>query len=274
MKISDADFIRLRDFMYKKFGINLAEKRVLIEGRLTSVLNKRGYTDFGPYIDDVMKDTTGKELSLLVSKLTTNFTYFLREEGHYEFLKKNVLPAWKQKAAGRRIWSAACSSGEEPYSLAMVLTDFLGPMVAPQIKIDASDISENVMEQAKAGVYNMDKISKLPKGWVPRFFDKNGTDYAVKQSLKSMINYRYFNLNDLINWPTGAYDVIFCRNVMIYFDQPTRQALSKRLYNALKPGGYLIIGMSETLVNLSTGFKYVQPSIYQREAPTMASLQK
>ena len=272
MKISDKDFIRLRDFMYKKFGINLAEKRLLIEGRLSMMLQKRGYSDFGPYIDDVMRDVSGKELSVLVSKLTTNFTYFMREEGHYDFLTKKVFPAWKADIshANRRIWSAASSSGEEPYSLAMVVSNFFG-VAARQIKIEASDISDNVLEQARAGVYSQDKISKLPKAWITQYFDKHSdTEYAVKPALKSLIQYKYFNLNDTAHWLTRAYDVIFCRNVMIYFDQPTRQALTKRLYDALKPGGYLIIGMSETLVNLKTDFVYLQPSVYQRPAETAA----
>lgn len=268
MKISDADFIRLRDFMYNKFGINLAQKRILIEGRLSMTLSKRGYTDFAPYIDDVMQDTTGKEVSLLVSKLTTNFTFFLREEGHYNFLVKNVFPFWGKDRAGasRKIWSAACSSGEEPYSLAMVITNFFG-LQSPRIKIDASDISQHVLDVAGAGVYSAERISKLPKEWVKRYFNQCGEDaYEVKAILKAMIQYRYFNLNDPACWPVRAYDIIFCRNVMIYFDQVTRQALSKRLFNALRPGGYLVIGMSETLVNLKTEFKYIQPSVYRREA--------
>ncbi|MEA5058852.1 MAG: protein-glutamate O-methyltransferase CheR [Candidatus Pelethousia sp.] len=267
MKISDADFIRLRDFMYHKFGINLAQKRILIEGRLSMTLTKRGYTDFGPYIDDVMRDLTGKEVSLLVSKLTTNFTFFLREEGHYHFLAKQVFPSWKNDKIGanRKIWSAACSSGEEPYSLAMAISNFFG-MQAAHIGIDASDISQNVLDTAKTGVYDGERISKLPKDWVIKYFTKKGEDeYEVKPTLKAMIQYRYFNLNDPLRWPFRTYDIIFCRNVMIYFDQVTRQALSKRLFDALKPGGYLIVGMSETLVNLKTDFKYVQPSVYRRE---------
>lgn len=268
LKLSDADFIRLRDFMYTKFGINLAEKRILIEGRLNMMVTKRGYSDFGPYIDDVLRDPSGKEVSMLVSKLTTNFTFFLREEGHYDYLNKKVFPLWKEDRVGtvRRIWSAASSSGEEPYSLAMVVSNFFGPR-ANQIKIDASDISENVLDIAKAGVYNSERISKLPADWVQRFFTRRAEDqYEIKPQLKAMVNYRYFNLNDPAHWVRNTYDVIFCRNVMIYFDQPTRQALSQRLFDALKPGGYLIIGMSETLVNLKTGFKYIQPSIYRREA--------
>lgn len=268
MKISDADFVRLRDFMYNKFGINLAQKRTLIEGRLNMTLSQRGYTDFGTYIDDVMRDVTGREVSLLVSKLTTNFTFFLREEGHYSFLTKNVFPLWKSDRLGesRKIWSAACSSGEEPYSLAMVASEFF-KLQSSRIKIDASDISQHVLDAAKAGIYNTERISKLPPEWVMRYFVKRDEEeYEVKPGLKSMIQYKYFNLNDSMYWPSHTYDIIFCRNVMIYFDQVTRQALSQRLYNALKPGGYLIIGMSETLVSLNTEFKYVQPSIYKCEA--------
>lgn len=267
LKLGDGDFIRLRDFMHSKFGINLAEKRILIEGRLNMMLTKRGYTDFGPYIDDVLRDPTGKEVSLLVSKLTTNFTFFLREEGHYNFLTKHVFPLWKGDgaAAGRRIWSAASSSGEEPYSLAMVIANFFG-LQAGQIKIDASDISQNVLDMAKAGIYNGERISKLPPDWVQKYFTQRGPDeFEIKPAIKAMVQYRYFNLNDVLHWASRTYDVIFCRNVMIYFDQATKQALSKRLFDAIKPGGYLIIGMSETLVNLKTDFKYIQPSIYRRE---------
>ena len=268
LKLSDADFFRLRDFMHAKFGINLAEKRILIEGRLNMMVSKRGYTDFGPYIDDVMRDPTGKEVSVLVSKLTTNFTFFLREEGHYDFLTHKVFPVWKNDgpASIRRIWSAASSSGEEPYSLAMVIANSFAHK-ASRIKIEASDISQYVLDIAKAGVYNGERISKLPPDWVQRYFTKLGEDeYEIKPQLKAMVQYRYFNLNDPAHWATRSYDVIFCRNVMIYFDQATRQALSERLFDALKPGGYLIIGMSETLVNLKTEFRYIQPSVYRREA--------
>lgn len=269
MKITDAEFTRLVDYMYKKFGINLKQKRVLIEGRLSLMLTQRGYKDYNSYINDVIKDTTGQEVSLIVSKLTTNFTYFLREEGHYDFMVKNILPAWKTNppASELKIWSAASSSGEEPYSIAMVVSNYFGFSMPVRVSIQASDISDHVLKQAKAGVYNKERTSKLPKGWVSRFFKKNKEDeYEVNDAIKSMVNYRYFNLNDVAQqWPARQYDILFCRNVMIYFDQPTKQALCKRLFDALKPGGYLFIGMSETLVNLQTDFTYIQPSIYQRK---------
>lgn len=268
MKISDRDFERLRDYMYNKYGINLAQKRVLIEGRLSLVVSQKGYNDFTQYIDALFSDTTGSEVSLLVSKLTTNYTYFLREEGHYDFMVQKVLPQWKTKPAGSelRIWSAASSSGEEPYSIAMVTSNYFAMNRNVRINIHASDISENVLGQARSGIYNTERIAKLPKDWVTKFFKKTGDDeYVIIDQLKSLVAFKYFNLNDSIGWQRNYYDIIFCRNVMIYFDQPTRQALSKKLFEALKPGGYLFIGMSETLVNLKTDFDYVQPSIYMRK---------
>ncbi len=267
MKTTDRDFQRLRDYMYDKFGINLAQKRVLIEGRLSSMLVQRGYKDFSSYIDDMMADKSGQEVSLLVSKLTTNFTYFLREQGHYEFLKENVLKPLKESGTLKKlkIWSAASSSGEEPYSIALVTTDYFSPGKNVQTSIRASDISEHVLAMAREGAYSEDRVAQLPKNWVPLYFKKRADGmYVVNDEIKRMVSYQYFNLNDSVGWVTNAYDVIFCRNVMIYFDRPTRDALVKRLYNALVPGGYLFIGMSESLINLETEFSYVKPSIYQK----------
>lgn len=265
IKITDAEFTRLVDYMYTKFGINLKQKRVLIEGRLNMMLTQRGYKDYTAYLDDLMKDRSGQEVSLVVSKLTTNFTYFLREEGHYDYMVKNILPEWKTPGKPElKIWSAASSSGEEPYSLAMVVSNFFG-YTKPRASIVASDISEHVLKQAREGVYNTERTSKLPSGWVTRYFKKlPDGQYQVNDQIRNMVTYKYFNLNDTNHWTRNTYDIIFCRNVMIYFDQPTKQALTKRIYDALKPGGYLFIGMSETLVNLQTEFKYLQPSIYKK----------
>lgn len=268
MKLTDAEFTRLVDYMYTKFGINLSKKRVLIEGRLNLMLTQRGFSNYTDYINTVMRDKTGQEDSALVSKLTTNFTYFLREEGHYDFMVHNILPAWKEKPIGRKIWSAASSSGEEPYSISMVLSNYFG-YAKPSfpISIQASDISQNVLKQAKDGIYTADKIEKLPSGFATRFFKKLPDErYQVTDAIRGMVDYKYFNLNDTIDWQRQYYDLIFCRNVMIYFDQPTKQTLTKRLYDALKPGGHIFIGMSETLVNLNTDFEYVKPSIYRKKA--------
>ncbi|MDO5111654.1 MAG: protein-glutamate O-methyltransferase CheR [Clostridia bacterium] len=269
MKTTDNEFERLRDYMYDRFGINLSQKRVLIEGRLSSMLTQRGYTDFSSYIDDLMKDRTGQEASLLVSKLTTNFTYFLREAGHYDFMRDTVIKPMLEKNTRQqlRIWSAASSSGEEPYSIAMTAADCLGLNKNIQVNIKASDISDHVLKLAREGVYAPDRVAQIPPSWLTRYFTKTKDgNYAVKPDIKRMITYQYFNLNDTIGWGQRIYDVVFCRNVMIYFDKPTRQALIKRLYDTLTPGGYLFIGMSESLINLTTDFTYIKPSVYQRPA--------
>lgn len=275
MKTTDREFERLRDYMYNKYGINLSQKRVLIEGRLSAMLVQRGYTNFDKYIDDVIADRSGHEVSLLVSKLTTNFTYFLREQGHYDFLKEFVLKPIKEGNGKRslKIWSAASSSGEEPYSIALVVTDFFGLGSTVQTSIRASDISDHVLSMAREGAYTEDRVTQLPKPWIAKYFKKRADGmYVVDDSIKRMVSYQYFNLNDNIGWQKNVYDVLFCRNVMIYFDRPTRQALVSRLYDSIAPGGYLFIGMSESLINLDTKFKYIKPSIYQKvDEKTMPS---
>ena len=264
--MNDAEFGRLVRFMQERYGINLSRKRVLVEGRLGLMLKQRGYKTYTDYINHLECDNTGEEVAVLVSKLTTNFTFFLREDAHYRFLTERVLPAWRvPQAGGYQLWSAACSSGEEPYTLAMVLANYFGYGVRKDIKIVASDISENVLARARAGVYSLDQIDKLPADWIPRFFTQTkDAAYEVKAPLKAMVDYKYFNLNDTRYWQQ-QYDIVFCRNVMIYFDAPTKQRLIERLYQSVKPGGYLFIGMSETLVTMDTKFTYMQPSIYRKE---------
>lgn len=264
MTLTEKEFNELRDYMYYKFGVNLKGKQVLIEGRLSPMLKKRGYTNFTDYIRDLKSDKTGNEESLVVSKLTTNFTYFLRENVHYEFMTREILP--KLERWELNVWSAACSSGEEPYSIAMVATDyFTKNRQVANIRINASDISNHVLTLAREGQYSIDMINKLPEEWVKRYMvSQSDGFYRVNDALKKLVTFRYFNLMETVGWPRSAYDILFCRNVMIYFDQPTRQSLSKRLFEAVKPGGYLFIGTSESLVSLKTSFEYVKPAIYRK----------
>ncbi|MEG0181369.1 MAG: protein-glutamate O-methyltransferase CheR [Romboutsia sp.] len=267
MKLTNKDFVQLKTFMYNNYGINLENKRTLIETRLVLMVKRLGFEDFKSYIDNLMQDKTGEQAAVLVEKLTTNFTYFMREEQHFEFLKDEVLiPHFKKpKIGGLKIWSAASSTGEEPYCIAMLVASIFGKNSKLKVSITASDISNNVLKQAKNGIYSEDKISKLPQVWVKNFFQKiNDKNYGIVESIKSLVDFKYFNLNNYIGWDKSKYDVIFCRNVMIYFDNPTKQKLSKRLYESLKPGGYLIIGMSENLSNLDTDFERVKPSVYRK----------
>ncbi|HSQ88022.1 protein-glutamate O-methyltransferase CheR [Romboutsia sp.] len=267
MELTNKDFVRLKNFMYNNYGINLENKRTLIETRLVLMVKRLGFADFKSYIDSLMQDKTGEQASILVDKLTTNFTYFMREEQHYEFLKDEVLlPNLKKPSIGGiKIWSAASSTGEEPYCTAMLVASIFGKNAKSKVSITASDISNSVLKQAKAGIYSEDKISKLPQLWVKNFFQKiNDKNYVVIENVKNLVEFKYFNLNNKIGWDKCKYDVIFCRNVMIYFDNPTNHKLSKRLYESLKPGGYLIIGMSESLSNLETDFERVKPSVYRK----------
>ncbi|MEN2257873.1 protein-glutamate O-methyltransferase CheR [Paraclostridium benzoelyticum] len=267
MELTNQDFLRLKNYMYNNYGINLENKRTLIETRLLLMVKKLGFTDFKSYIDNLMKDSTGEQASTLVEKLTTNFTYFMREEQHYDFLKNEILmPSLKRPhAGGIKIWSAASSTGEEPYCIAMLVSSILGKSSKFKVSITASDISDNVLKQAKAGIYSEDKISKLPAAWKKSFFKKvSEKNYMIDDNVKQLIDFKYFNLNNSLGWEKCKYDVIFCRNVMIYFDTPTKQRLIKRLYDSLKPGGYLIIGMSENLSNLQTDFQRVKPSVYRK----------
>lgn len=265
MQLTNHDFLRLKNYMYNNYGINLENKRTLIETRLVLMVKKLGFPDFKSYIDNLMKDSTGEQASIIVEKLTTNFTYFMREEQHYDFLKNDILvPTLKKnRMGGIKIWSAASSTGEEPYCIAMLVSSILGKTAKSKVSITASDISNNVLKQAKEGIYSQEKVSKLPSPWKKTFLRKiNEKNYIIDDSVKELIDFKYFNLNNGLGWEKGKYDVIFCRNVMIYFDTPTKQRLIKRLYDSLKPGGYLIIGMSENLSNLKTDFQRVKPSVY------------
>lgn len=267
MELTNKDFVRLTDFMYNNYGINLKNKKTLIETRLVLMVKNLGYADFKSYIDNLMQDKSGEQVSILVDKLTTNFTYFMREEKHFDFLNEEVIqPALKKPPIGGvKIWSAASSTGEEPYGIAMLVSSILGRTPKLRVSITASDISKNALKQAKAGIYSEDKIAKLPQLWVKNYFRKiNDKNYEVIEEVKKAIEYKYFNLNSKIGWERGKYDVIFCRNVMIYFDNSTNKELSNRLYDSLKPGGYLIIGMSESLSNLDTKFERVKPSVYRK----------
>ncbi len=268
MKLTNDDFLYLKTFMHKNYGINLENKRTLIETRLGIVIKKLGFNDFKSYIDKLMGDKTGEYVSIIVGKLTTNYTYFMREEAHFEFLRNEIfVPALKKSPIGGiKIWCAASSTGEEPYCISMLATSIFGSTAKFKVSITASDISNNVLIQAKNGIYTDEKIAKLPQNWVKNYMTKVDTkNYEINSSIKSLVDFKYFNLNQNIGWEVRRYDVIFCRNVMIYFDNPTKQALCKRLYDSLKPGGYLIIGLSENLSNLETKFERVKPSVYKKK---------
>lgn len=268
MNIEDRDFHRLRTYMQQNYGINLEKKRTLIEGRLVNSIAAAGFDSFHDYIEDILSDTTGKKTDQLLTKLTTNYTYFMREETHYKFMVNVALPELTSKIKDHdlRIWSAGCSSGEEPYTTAMVLDNYFGIQKREwDSTILATDISPRVLEHAAVGVYPGEHLEKLPDPWKKRYFKNLGEDrFEISKSIKNEVVFGEFNLMDNFSRFKRKFHIIFCRNVMIYFDTPTKAALSKKFYDAIVPGGYLFIGLSETLSGIFNGFEQVSPGIYKK----------
>lgn len=268
MVIEEQDFQRLRKYMYDNFGINLEKKRTLVEGRLMNPVAAAGFDSFHDYLEDVLGDRSGKKVDELITKLTTNYTYFMREEVHYKFMVETALPEWRAKIRDRdlRIWSAGCSSGEEAYTAAIVLDNYFGAEKRSwDAKILATDISPRVLKLAAEGMYAREQLEKLPAAWVNKYFVSLGEDrFALKDEIKKEVIFGEFNLMGSFQRFKRKFHIIFCRNVMIYFDTPTKSALVKRFFDALEPGGYLFIGLSETLTGVFDGFTQIAPAIYRK----------
>jgi chemotaxis protein methyltransferase CheR len=270
LKISDADFKRLHEMMESKYGINLKQKRVLIEGRLSNTITQRGFADFTSFLNMVYADRTGTEMVALLNKLTTNHTYFMREEEHYKYMKDVVLPYFEKEKKDRRVylWSAASSSGEEPYTNIMQLLEYFSARSTMwNLSTLATDISQRVLDIAKTGVYSKESMSKLPDLWKKKYFTPLPNDkdnFKVSPEVTRRVEFKTFNLMDKIPFRTYPFDLIFCRNVMIYFEMPVKVELVNRLYEVIRPGGYLFIGHAESIPRDKTKFEYVKPAIYRK----------
>ena len=267
--ISDTDFQRMVQFIHKEYGIDLSKKRQLISSRLSNALKERGYTDFHSFVEHLFQAKDPAELELVLNKLTTNYTFFLREKEHFTFFAQTVLPELERRHQRDRvlsIWSAGCSSGEEPYTLSIYLKEYFGSNARYwDTRILATDISQQALNKAVNGKYQIP--ADMPDAWLRKYFrqDKATNQYQVSQELRDNVIFRTFNLMDPIRFKL-KFDVIFCRNVMIYFDQPTRDALVRRFWEAMNPGGYLYISHSESLGQTHL-FHLVAPSIYRKRQP-------
>ncbi len=264
--ISDEDFRKLTNFIKSEYGITLQEKRQLVTSRLSSLLAEEGHTNFTQFVSQLLRERNPQKIEKVLNRLTTNYTFFMRETEHFEFFTKVILPELVRKYQHKKvlsIWSAGCSSGEEPYNLSMYIKDFLGPQASQwDTRILATDISQKAMAKAKQGIYELPDT--LPPAWRKKYFRQvQGNRYAVSQEIRDNVIFQTFNLMDPIKFRI-KFDVIFCRNVMIYFDQPTKDALVRRFYDATTPGGYLMISHSE---NLSKDAPYatVAPSTFQKK---------
>ena len=265
LTISDADFNRMVKFVQSNYGIDLHAKRQLINSRLGGVIKNKGYEDFKSYVDFLLTKGSGDDINELLSKLTTNYTYFQRETESFDYYVKNILPDITKKHKKDKIlsiWSAACSSGEEPYNVTMYMMDYFGAHWKEwDARMLATDLSVDVLAKARRGVYQLP--DNLPNHWKREYFKPStGNRYEIQQKVKQNVIFRQFNLMDPIQFKR-KFDVIFCRNVMIYFDQPTKTALINRMYDATVPGGYLIISLSENLPP-DTKWKRCTSAIFQK----------
>ena len=267
LTISDDDFRRLTSFIQAHYGINLTEKRQLVSSRLSSVVSEQGYSSFTPFITKLLEEKNPNQLELVLNRLTTNYTFFMREQEHFEFFEKTILPDLvrrHQRDKVLAIWSAGCSSGEEPYNISICIKEFLGAQAKLwDTRVLATDISQQAMAKAKRGIYDLPDT--IPDHWRKRYFNKvAGSDgkYQVAPEIRNNVIFQTFNLMDPIKFRL-KFDVIFCRNVMIYFDQPTTDALVRRFYDATVPGGYFLISHSENL-SKNAPYRTIAPSTFQK----------
>lgn len=267
--ITDSEFQRIVSYMHKNYGIDLSQKRVLVGGRLENYLARNGYASCDEYMAKVENNPGGEEATDIVNALTTNHTYFMRESEHFDFMQKTVLPWAKAKAAATkdlRIWCGASSTGEEPYTLAMVLMDYFGLEHSSwDTKVLATDISTRVLAHAARGIYLKEDIDPLPSKWKQRYFKQiSAEEYQVKDVLKNELIFRQFNLMNPLPF-RKRFHIVFLRNVMIYFPNETKHQLVQRIYDCMEPGGYLFIGTTESLDRHKINFQYVQPSVYRKQ---------
>lgn len=269
LTISDQEYHLLTSFLKRNFGINLPDsKRYLVIARLQAVLQEKGMSDFTDFLDYLASDSSGEALETLLSRLTTNHTYFMREDTHFEYVKTTILPELvkKLKEQDLRIWSAGCSSGQEPYTLAMVIAEYFGTQKGSwDTRILATDISPRVLEIAKTGIYDAGNLSHLPENWHKRYFKVVDNDHReLLSSIKNEVIFRYYNLMKQPFPFKKKFHMIFCRNVMIYFDSSTRKKLIQAFYDATAEGGYFFVGLSESLNRQEIPYNYIRPSIYRR----------
>lgn len=267
--ITTEEFQRFRTLIYDESGISLGEqKKPLLASRLSKRLRDLDLSTFSEYYAKVAEDQTREEFTRLLDLISTNKTDFFREPKHFDFLRDRIIPDL-EPIKRIRIWSSACSTGEEPYTIAMTLFENLQNPTAWDCKILASDLSTRVLAKASSGLYDEDRFRGVPSEVVKRHFlrgrgDQQGV-FKVKPHLSDVITFRRLNLMDDHFPIKHPLDLIFCRNVMIYFDRPTQERLVNKFHDYLIPGGYLFIGHSESLQWLTHPFKAIAPTIYQRE---------
>jgi len=260
--LSNQLFAKIADTVYRLCGINLPPgKEELVKVRLGKRLRALGLGSYKAYLDLVQRDA--QELALMIDALTTNKTSFFREPQHFEFLRQHAPSLLTAKRV--RLWSAGCSSGEEPFTLAIVLSEAFSDLARRDLRILATDLSSRMVARVREAVYDEEVLREVPAALLQKYFErvptKEGPAYRASEALRSLV--RVAQLNLMEPWPMkGPFDAIFCRNVMIYFDKATQGRLVQRFGEYLKPGGHLFVGHSESLTGLSHELRYVKPAVY------------
>lgn len=271
--LDDREFRRLASFIERELGIRMPEsKRVMLESRLQKRLRLHGLGSFREYVDYVFSERGLRtEMINMIDAVTTNKTDFFREADHFDFLRSRILPGLAENGAGRTLsfWSAGCSSGEEPYTLAMVLEDFRSRTPRMDYRILATDISSRVLEAAERAIYDMDKVEPIPYDYKKRFLlrskNPDRAEVRIRPELRAKVDFRRVNFMDETYPVPSGFDTVFCRNVIIYFDRPTQERILGHICAHIRPGGWLFIGHSETLTGMNLPLRGTAPTIYQRE---------
>ena len=268
-ELTFGEFEKIRKYIKDNFGISLSdEKKTLVHSRLRTTLDELGFNSFTQYFDYLISDKTGEAIKRFVEKITTNHTFFMRESDHFDYFRENVLPYIQTEYGSQRdmrMWCAACSSGEESVTLQIICHDYFkktGHNWDSQLL--ATDISTKVLDKAVAGQYPTEALVNMPIEWRTNYFTKVDSQFSkVTDEILKNITYRKFNLMD--NFPfKKKFQVIFCRNVMIYFDTQTRDSVVRKFFEVTEPGGYLFIGHSESISNSNTGYQYIKPAVYRK----------
>ncbi|MDE1170671.1 MAG: protein-glutamate O-methyltransferase CheR [Verrucomicrobium sp.] len=274
-QLTDQEYETVRRLVYEYSRIDLGEKRrELVAARLGKRLKATGLPDYASYCAFLTSPQGAQELTHLVDAISTNHTFFFRELKHFEFLRETILPAYVQNAAREglppvfRTWSAGCASGEEPYSIAIFLDLFFRSHPQWSWQVEATDISTRILGQALQGIYPADRLREVQPDWLPAYFQKGiGSregQFRVKESVRRHVLFQHLNLLQGPPPFPGGLPLIWCRNVMIYFDQATQQQLLEKLSDLLMPGGYLFIGHSESLAGVRHNLRPVRPAIYRK----------
>lgn len=270
-ELSDRDLAAIVRLVYERSGITLhAGKRALVSARLQKRLRQGGFDGFRDYVRLLQDDPSGDEVLTLLDAIATNHTFFFREPQHFTYLAETVLPPLCNRPDRGPIlgWSAGCSTGEEPYTIAMTLLERFGDEAASRVRLLASDLSRRALAHATAGVYKVERVADVPRHLALKYFDRR-TAHAqgvvrVGDAVRRLVEFRRLNLIQPPTLPRFAF--IFCRNVMIYFDRHVQQRVVAELEARLAPGGYLFTSHSESLNSLRHGLTWVAPSVYRREA--------